>query len=246
MVKKFLIISFLSILVLSCNKVIDAVDEVRMNKKQTITYDDYETIINDHDIKLYYDNDKELMTGHFMVVYKAKLSEEFQTKRGFLNGVYVSYNADGQLSKVFNYINGRKHGLQQHFYDTGELSSEATFEKGKIVGDEISYDKAGEIKVKTKFENGIKYKRYYNGGKLTMAEFKKNWEGKELEMLVHYDAFENIQFAFGKSNDTAEKNIFYVFDANMQLTDTVDVILNPQKANYYLGLIRNTSASLIE
>jgi len=60
MVKKLLLFSSFIILLFSCNKVIDAVDEVRMNKKETITYDDFEAIRNDYDIKLYYDNDKEL------------------------------------------------------------------------------------------------------------------------------------------------------------------------------------------
>jgi|TARA_R110000751_G_scaffold48931_3_gene108959 hypothetical protein len=46
---------------------------------------------------------------------------------------------------------------------------------------------------------------------VAIAEFKKNWEGKELEMMVFYDAFENIQFSFGKRNHPNEKNIFLCF-----------------------------------
>lgn len=237
--KKILLFSFLSMAALSCNKVIDAVDEVRMNKKQTITYDDYSSIMDDYDRKVFYDSDKELMTGHFLVVYNKRPSEEFQIKRGFLNGIYASYNSNGQLTTANNYKNGFKHGVQQERYDSGELRSEVNFQKGKRVGEEIVYDKLGGIRTKSKIENGVEYKHYYKNGKLTSASFKRNWEGKELEMLVQYGAFENILYAFGKSNDPTEKNIFYVFDSNMQLTDTVDVMEDPQKASYYLGLMRN-------
>ena len=245
MIKKLLLFSSLLFLY-GCNNIIDAVDEVRMNKKETITYDDFEAIRNDYDIRLYYDNNKDLMTGHFVVVYQGKPSEEFQTKRGFLNGVYASYNSEGKLTKGYNYKNGKQEGIQREFYETGELLSEVGFEKGKMVGEKVIYDKTGEVKATQKLENGVVYKRYYNEGKVTMAEFMKNWEGKELEMLVHYDAFENIQFAFGKSNDPKEKNIFYVFNANMELSDKVDVTINPEKAAYYFGLIRKTTETLME
>ena len=246
MIKKLLLFSSVLILIFSCNKVIDKVDEVRMNKKENITYDDYETLLNDYDIKLYYDKDKELMTGHFVVVYQGKPSEEFQTKRGFLNGIYASYNAEGRLTKAYNYKNGRQNGMQQEFYDSGELLSEVNLEKGGIVGEKRIYDKSGGLKATLKNENDIEYKRYYKDGKAIMAEFKKKWEGKELEMLVHYDAFENIKFAFGKSKDSDEKNIFYVFDSNMEHSDTVDVTKDPEKASYYFGLIRKTSEILME
>ena len=246
MVKKLLLFSSFIILLFSCNKVIDAVDEVRMNKKETITYDDFEAIRNDYDIKLYYDNDKELMTGHFVVVYQGKPSEEFQTKRGFLNGVYASYNANGQLTKGYNYKNGRQDGIQREFYESGELLSEVGYEKGKMGGEKVIYDKFGDVKAKLKMENGVEYKRYYKDGKVAIAEFKKNWEGKELDMMVFYDAFENIQFSFGKSNHPNEKNIFYVFDANMELSDTVDVTIDPQKASYYLNLIQQSTSLVME
>lgn len=246
MIKKLILFSTILMLFFSCNKVIDTIDEVRMNKKQTISYDDYEAILNDDDIKFYYDTDKELMTGHFVVVYQGKPAEEFQLKRGYLNGIYASYNADGQLTKAYNYKNGLQEGKQQEFYPTGELISETDFEKGEKVGEKIVYDKSGVVRSKQKTENGVEYNRYYKDGKLVMAEFTKEWQGKQLEMLVHYDAFENIQFAFGKSTDTSEENIFYVFDANMQLTDTVDVTLDPQKAAYYFRLIQRTSESLMQ
>ncbi|QQX77725.1 MULTISPECIES: toxin-antitoxin system YwqK family antitoxin [Aequorivita] len=246
MVKKLLLFASFSILLFSCNKVIDAVDEVRMNSKQTITYDDFEVVRNDYDIKLYYDNDKELMTGHYVVVYQGKPSEEFQTKRGFLNGVYASYNADGQLTKGYNYKDGKQEGLQREFYGSGELLSEASFKKGKMVGEKVVYDQLGEVRAKHKIENGVEYKRYFKNGKMAIAEFKRNWEGKVLDMMVYYDAFENIQFAFGKSSDPNEKNIFYVFDANMQLSDTVDITIDPQKASYYMGLIQRTAMAVME
>ena len=246
MIKKLLPFFTVLILLFSCNKVLDKVDEVRMNKKTNITYEDYETILNDYDIKLYYDKDKELMTGHFVVVYQGKPSEEFQTKRGFLNGIYASYNANGKLTKAYNYKNGRQEGIQQEFYESGELLSEVNLEKGEIAGEKRIYDKSGELKATLKNENDVEYKRYYKDGKAIMAEFKKNWEGKQLQMLVHYDAFENIKFAFGKSDLPNEKNIFYVFDSNMNLSDTVDVTKDPEKASYYFGLIRKTSEILME
>tara|TARA_R110002012_G_scaffold73953_3_gene187938 strand:- start:22069 stop:22848 length:780 start_codon:yes stop_codon:yes gene_type:complete len=246
MIKKLLLFSSLIILLFSCNKVIDAVDEVRMNKKETITYDDFEAIRNDYDIKLYYDNDKELMTGHFVVVYQGKPSEEFQTKRGFLNGVYASYNSNGQLTKGYNYKNGRQDGIQREFYETGELLSEVNYEAGNMVGEKLFYDKVGDVKAKLKIENGVEYKRYYKDGKVAIAEFKRNWKGKELNMMVIYDAFENVQLAFGNSNDPNEKNIFYVFDANMELSDTVDATIDLQKAQYYMGLIQRTAMAVME
>ena len=217
-----------------------------MNTKQTISYDDFKVVRNDFDIKLYYDKDEELMTGHYVVVYQGKPSEEFQTKRGFLNGVYASYNADGQLTKAYNYKDGRQDGIQNEYYPSGELLSEVSFEKGKMAGEKVIYDKLGGVKGKIKIENGIEYKRMYKDGKMAIAEFKRNWEGKELDMMVIYDAFENVQFAFGKSNESSEKNIFYVFDANMELSDTVDVTIDPQKAQYYLGLIQRSTSVVME
>jgi len=236
----------ISLFLLSCNKVIDTVDEVRMKKRVNITYEDYNSILDDYDRKIYYDKDRDVMTGHFMVVYNGKPSEEFQTKRGFLNGIYSSYNPNGELTKSYNFIDGKQEGVQREFYASGKLLTEANFEKGKLVGEKITYNTSGEIIGKLKIENGIEYKHYYYHGKMVMAEFKKEWKGKELEMLINYDAFENIQFAFGKSSNPSKKNILYFFDVNLQVSDSVDITVDSQKAAYYYSLIKNTTENVID
>ncbi|MDX1782525.1 hypothetical protein [Aequorivita vladivostokensis] len=42
------------------------------------------------------------------------------------------------------------------------------------------------------------------------------------------------------------KIFFYVFDANMELSDTVDVTIDPQKASYYLNLIQQSTSLVME
>ncbi len=42
------------------------------------------------------------------------------------------------------------------------------------------------------------------------------------------------------------KIFFYVFDANMELSDTVAVTIDPQKASYYLNLIQQSTSLVME
>lgn len=219
----------------SCNQVTDMVDSVSSIEKRYISYDDFEYIIDKNNRQGYLDNLGNPLTGHFVVMKDTLFAEEFQVKKGMLNGVHIYYNSQGKMTSLETYKNSVLHGdSYTYFPQNGQVKTETTYKAGKRVGDLLEYDLAGNLVSKTTLQEGVEYTHVLKDGKKTSSVFDKEYEGRKFNLLVIYDDFENISRVFGQN--LSEKNpskLVYVFDVNFKLEDSINILTEPVKARYF-------------
>jgi len=237
MFKKLILLGLLVFTILSCEYVIKNKNEVLALQKKNITYDDFTNEFNSFNQTVYFDKNRDRMNGHFTVMYKDKVSEEFEVKNGLLNGFLKNYYPEGVISKVFNYKNGKLHGESVFYLKDGNIHNKATYKNGKLFGDNIGYDKFGNVTSVRKIVEDIEYHHLYQDGKMILSQFKKNIDGTVYELMVKYDAFENISFVVGFRDYELNSKTFYVFDKNFKLIEAVDAEQEPSKAAYYFGFL---------
>jgi len=238
MLKKIGLLGLLIFTQISCEFVLDKKDDVLSLQTKEITYDDYTYETDNLNQIVYLDNNRQRMNGHYIVMYNENISEEFKVTSGLLNGFLKTYYPEGAISKEKNYKNGKLHGESIFYTKEGSIYNRATYKNGKLVGDDIRYDEKGEIISKRKFVEGIEYQHMFKDGKMVASEFKKNIDGTVYDLIVKYDAFENISLVLGQRDYLDNSKIFYVFDRNFKLIEAVDSEKEPSKVAYYFGLLK--------
>ncbi|WP_300664543.1 energy transducer TonB [Fluviicola sp.] len=151
------------------------------NKRDTIYFDHawnvtkisdsvkYYRIIREEDnlykVSDYYRHSDSLqMTGAFKD-YAQKVKE----------GEFVYYEKNGTKSSVYNYKDGKLHGLQTSFYDSGALYKTENYVNGNISGNFIVYYQDGKLRRKETYKKGKRtFKACYlpNGKKTTFFEYE--------------------------------------------------------------------------
>jgi len=236
MFKKFILLGCVIFTIFSCEYVIKNKDEVLSFQKKSITYDDFATQFDSYNQTVYLDKENQRMNGHFTVFYNDKIAEEFEVKTGLLNGFHKDYFPEGVLSKEQNYKNGKLHGEAVFYTKEGIVHNKATYINGKLSGDNVGYDEFGNIISIRKFVDKIEYHHMYKDGKMIVSEFKKNIGGTVYNLMVQYDAFENISLIVGLREYDLNSKIFYVFDRDFKLIEAVDAEKEPSKVGYYFSI----------
>ena len=129
-------------------------------------------------IRTYYDKDN------------TKLNEEYYEVDGKKQGQYKSYDRDGRLEEICNYIddiihgesisyycgnlfsicyyrNGKRNGIQKSYYGNDKIKKICYFIDEVLNGDYIEYYQNGNIRLECKYINYKmegEYKEYYSNG----------------------------------------------------------------------------------
>jgi antitoxin component YwqK of YwqJK toxin-antitoxin module len=82
------------------------------------------------------------------------LTEEYNYKKGLLDGVCKVYYSDGSVKSVRNYVDGKPHGKFIDYNSKGVVEHETNYRDGKQDGPEISYDSDGKVRSQTIYSDG--------------------------------------------------------------------------------------------
>lgn len=237
MFRKLIVLSLLLIGVTSCEFIMDSKDEVMALKNREITYDDFTYETDNFNQTVYLDLNRKRMSGHYMVMYNEKISEEFEVKSGLLNGFHKNYYPEGVISKVKNYKDGVLNGESIFYTKEGVIFKKGSYKNGKLNGDLTSYNEEGKIVSIRRIVDDIEYYHFYRDEKMILSEFKKNINGTVFDLIVRYDAFENIILAVGKRDYEKDFITLYAFDSQFKLIETINTEEEPTKLAYYMNII---------
>jgi antitoxin component YwqK of YwqJK toxin-antitoxin module len=218
------------------------------------------TVNNYNGLEYYRLNEtKEFMDGYYVVGNKMTKWEEFDVEKGILNGDYILFHPNGEISSHTKYLNGKRHGEELRFTSDGILTKKSTYEKDILVGKQYSYFDSGKIQSESKIEDGkpVETLTYNLLGHIVGQSFIKDGRtvnqkiegGKVYSEMVssNYDAYETMKF-FNADGSTKlylrmleEKGKTYIveLDDNGNEIERVDVKANPQEAMKYFNLMNN-------
>ena len=130
-----------------------------------------------------------------------KLAVEAPYKNGKLNGVFRSYDENGNLRETIGYKDGEEEGFSILYYENGKKKSSENYRRGTLNGKSEDWYENGKIRRQIPYENGQihgvvkiydemgllmedmdfvhglrngKYHRYSFGKVMLEAEFKDN------------------------------------------------------------------------
>ncbi len=78
-------------------------------------------------------------------------------KNGLFEGDFTSFDADGNITRVAEYVGGKQHGTCQVFYPDGTLLEQSTYKDGQLDGQLVRcFPNGGVMEIST-YEAGKQY-----------------------------------------------------------------------------------------
>jgi len=119
---------------------------------------------------------------------------------GSKHGQWTTYDGDGNISTVANYIAGMKNGVELTFNKRGMIEGRTSYLNNQLDGLSGTY-KNGRPLQETMYKNGQFHgitKKYFKNGKLQQEIGFKN--GKQDGMLRYYDEEGNVTLEYVYKN----------------------------------------------
>lgn len=110
------------------------------------------------------------------------------------SGLAIKKNEDGNISILWEYKDGKNHGIGKNFYENGNIKFYGEFENGVPHGTIKEYDIKGVIFLEENFKNGIldgEKKEFYDNGNIKNLETYK--DGFLNGTRISYDENGNIK-----------------------------------------------------
>ena len=202
---------------------------------------------------------KKTLNGYYIVGKGLTKWEEFNVKNGILNGEYLFYHPNGNVSIRSKYDKGKIHGEEFYYYPSGTIQKKHTYVNEVIHGEEIHYYEGGQIKSRSEFKNGksdsstnydlvgnITSQRFVKDG-MSITQMIKNGKLYSENLSSNYDNYEAMKFY---NEDGALKHhlrmiededapIIIELDENGNEIKRIDLKKNPQEAIKYMQLLMN-------
>lgn len=120
---------------------------------------------------------------------------------GVKNGIWRTYNDDGKVKTITNYLNGLKNGPYYEFSNRGQIELAADYLNDKLDGLYAKY-KFGRPTIETQYRNGLihgVHKEYFQNKDNLQKEvhFK---DGKQDGKLTYYDEEGNVTLEYEYKN----------------------------------------------
>jgi antitoxin component YwqK of YwqJK toxin-antitoxin module len=197
-----------------------------------------------------------LMDGYYVVGDETKKWEEFECKKGVLNGDYIVFHENGEIFSFSKYANGKLNGEELRYDPLGNLTKKSMYKNGVLVDSQFTYFDTGKVESEIKYENGQKVETlYYNMlGHIVSQSYIKNSrtitqrlkDGKLYSEMVssNYDDYETIKF-FNEDGSTKaylrkieERDSLFIVELNDDGKEIkrVNVQSNPVEAAQYSKL----------
>ncbi len=199
------------------------------------------------------------LNGYYVIGNKTTKWEEFNVEKGLLNGEYLFYHPNGNVSIKSNYVKGRIQGEEIYYYPNGAIQQKHTYVNQVIHGEKIHYYEGGQIKSKAVFENGKSdnHTGYDLVGNITSQTFVK--DGLSINQVIKkgkvfsenisstYDDYEAMKFynvdgSLKHHLRMLEENgvpIIIELDENGNEKKRINLKENSQEALKYMQLLMN-------
>ncbi|GAA4280330.1 toxin-antitoxin system YwqK family antitoxin [Gaetbulibacter aestuarii] len=208
-----------------------------------------------NDIVVYRDSDSnELMDGYYVVGDKFQKWEEFEVKKGILNGDYLVFHSNGEIFSHSIYKNGRLHGKNKVYHLNGAVKTEESYVNGKLYGTTLTYDENGALRTEAKIknENVVESVTYDAIGEIQSQMFIRNSRkitqhvraGKVYMESISstYDNFEAMKFynedgslkAFVRMLEDGEDAYLIELDENENEIKRINLKANPMEAQKFM------------
>ena len=93
-------------------------------------------------------------------------------KNGLFNGDFTSFDTEGHIIRVTEYVDGKQHGSCQVFYPDGTILEQSTYKNGKLDGEFVRCFPNGNVMEISTYSDGKQY------GNLDKNDIKGNLETK--------------------------------------------------------------------
>ena len=157
-------------------------------------------------------------------IYDERLINIVEYKNNKKVGEEISFDNNGKLRCITNYVDGVENGKKTMFYKSGEKRSESNFVNGKLHGEEFEYNKNGQIHCIVKYEDGLAHGKaiqFTYSGKLEVeVNFYKGKKHGEV-IYYHYDS------------KTIQKRYHYKMGVLHGKTEIFDKNGNIKQTRYY-------------
>ena len=85
-------------------------------------------------------------------------------------------HANGQVSHLVHYKDGKPHGRFGAWHENGKLGAEAYYKDGKLHGLFIQWHENGQMKIETPYRDGIKHGRFNGWYEAGQQAMRAHWE----------------------------------------------------------------------
>lgn len=209
-------------------------------------------------IEIYRLNDsKKLMDGYYVIGNKSTKWEEFNVKKGVLNGDYIVFHPNGKKLSESKYINGVKHGEERVYYPSEKLKRIKQYKNNAPYGKSISYFESGQIQTEAiiKEEETIESVTYNIIGQIESQMFIK--DGRKISQNIKngikitesisstYDDFEAMKFYDEKGKlkmflrifKERDKTYLIELDNNEEEIKRIDIEDKSKEAKRYINYL---------
>lgn len=176
------------------------------------------------------------MNGHYVVKRDNKIYEEFDVIDGYLDGIFIRFQKNGNVELYETYSKSYLHGKSYETYENGAIKKEVVFTNGIKDSVEVYYDTYGNLASKKIVNDGIEYEHHYKNDERITTVFKKEINEKFFDILIKYSDYGTIDFILGKSNNDQDP-VLYLFNEDYQIIEEMNVYLDQQRIQQYLQAI---------
>lgn len=157
-------------------------------------------------------------------IYDERLINIVEYKNNKKVGEETTFDNNGKVRCITNYVDGVEHGKKTKFYRTGGKSLECNFVNGQLHGDKIEYDTHGGTHSIVKYENGLAQGEaiqfFYSGNLHMKIYFHK---GKKHGEAIYYH----------RDGETIAKRYHYKMGVLHGITEIFDKNGNIKQTRFY-------------
>ena len=198
-----------------------------------------------------------LMNGYYVIYNELSKWEEFRIENGILNGDYITFHPNGNLSSSSSYSQGQLHGEDRYYFPSGKLQRILNFTNGKRTGEIIRYFESGQIRGKSKLKNeeviesvtfdiigNIESQSFIKDSR-TITQIITNGKVHKETISSNYDDYEAIKLYnedgsikhFFRMLNQDEAPIIVELDAEGNELKRINLKDNPQEGMKYMQLL---------
>lgn len=158
--------------------------------------------------------------------------------KGKKDGLWTSYDSEGNITQTINYKNGELDGTFTEFFKDGKVAYKYEYKLGKLEGDFYNYNENGMLKTHKVFANNLlngTFQTYYNLGEQTL---EKKIVYKDGELNGPYQVFYNtgekyVDITYVDGKFTGEEVTYYRDGKVRSNTNYIDNMLNGSYQTFY-------------
>lgn len=242
--------SYKKIVVKNQSKIISFIGQANAKWQEIVAKDNLENFEGKEQLVNYLYDDKEFLAlgkakGELKIgnwnVYNSDgkfIRKGAFNSEGLKDGLWTSYDVDGNKTQITSYKNGKPDGVLTEFYSDGKIAYKYSYKEGKLNGDFFEYSKNGKLKTHKIFKDDKldgEFKTYYALGEKTIEKSITYKDGKlDGPYKLFYNTGEKYSELNYKDGTFTGQEVTYYRDGTIRSkTDYTNNSLNGKYITYY-------------